>query len=780
MLNKKISVFKDLFKSTDVPYLLKLREITQRISEGKSKGLIQEIRKGNTDLKKKLPCILFAGEFKERNSKGLVKHSGLMVTDFDKYPDKNTMLEHLEELKQNPHFVLLFISPSGNGIKGVVRVPENLDKETHPRYFKAFQKAFKFDYFDIANSNVDRVCYESFDPNIYINETAEIFEAEIIDEGYSYTERPGLLPISSENEIINKIMAFDWRKDFIEGERNAFIFDIAGAFCEYGVNQSTAEGFILNNVVIGEFKESEALTSIASAYKKREFDSKYFEDYSRLNHIKNDLKNGKAHVIDKFKINEETYNEIQEEISTDPFWYFDKRDNVKINNFKFKLFLQNQGFKKYFPNETLKPTWVYIESNKVTETSVEKIKDHVLNFLLEIQEIKVWDYCVKYATLFSETYLLLLDSIELNMLRDEKYKSYIAFNNGILEITKDNINLIGYLDIESYVWKSHIIDRDFILTNKSKNDYKKFVENIGGEDPTPLECVIGYLLTTYKNKMNNKAIILNDEVISENPEGGTGKGLFIQGIKQIRRVSVLDGKSHDDKKSFPYQTVSQDSQVIVFDDVKKNFDFESKFSLVTEGMTIERKNKDAIKLTVEDSPKMVITTNYAIKGEGNSHDRRRHEIEIAQYYGKNITPYNEFGSQLFDDWDLDEFQSFDNYMIFCLQSYLKFGLIEQQAKNVKTRRFIMETALEFMEWAEDREHLTLNIRHNKTNLYDNFITEFPDFKKWLTRKRFNIFLQKYASFKGYEFNQGNTNGERWFSVDSVKNINKKIEDEVPF
>ena len=121
-----------------------------------------------------------------------------------------------------------------------------------------------------------------------------------------------------------------------------------------------------------------------------------------------------------------------------------------------------------------------------------------------------------------------------------------------------------------------------------------------------------------RNKMNNKAIILNDEVISDNPEGGTGKGLFIQGIKQLKKTSILDGKAFDDKKSFPYQTVSQDCTVLVFDDVKQNFNFESKFSLVTEGLTLERKNKDAIKLSVEESPKLVISTNYAIKGAGNS------------------------------------------------------------------------------------------------------------------------------------------------------------------
>ncbi len=94
---------------------------------------------------------------------------------------------------------------------------------------------------------------------------------------------------------------------------------------------------------------------------------------------------------------------------------------------------------------------------------------------------------------------------------------------------------------------------------------------------------------------------------------------------------------------------------------------------------------DAIKLNVHDSPKLIISTNYAIKGEGNSHDRRRFEVEIAQYYGSKLTPEDEFKRQLFDDWDLIDFQKFDNYMVNCLQKFLKNGLIKQNAKNIKGR-----------------------------------------------------------------------------------------------
>jgi hypothetical protein len=759
-----VSVFKDLYKSKDVPFHVPLEKIIKRIQQGTSKELVESIRNGNKENKNKLPCILFSGIFNERNSNSLKEHSGLMVLDFDKYPNDKTMFEHLELLKQNPHFVILFISPSGNGIKGVIKVSNELTKETHPKIFKEFQKQFEYDYFDIVNSNIDRVCFESSDPNIYVNLEAELFNPILKEEGFNVSERVPLVPINDEDKIIYKIMQWNWSKDFREGERNSFIFDLAGAFCEYGISQTTAEGYILNNVVIGEFSETEAKTTIKSAYKKRNFDSKYFEDYSKIDAIKSDLKKGKKEVLLKHNIAEDVFEEIKEALEHEDFWYLNDKNKIQIDLLKYKLFLERNGFKKHFPSGSQKPNWLFIQSNKVVETSIEKIKDFVLNYLIERQEIDVWKYCAGYQNLFSENLLAMLETIELMMLKDSKFVSYLAFKNGILEVNKNAINLIDYIDVDGYVWESQIIQRDWETLEDFENEYKQFVTNISNNEPISVECVIGYLLSTYKNKMNNKAIILNDEVISENPEGGTGKGLFVQGLRQIRRVSILDGKTFDDKKSFPYQTVSPETQVLVFDDVKKNFDFESKFSLVTEGMTLERKNKDAIRLKVEDSPKMVISTNYAIKGEGNSHDRRRFELEIAQYYGKNLTPYDEFGKQLFDDWEDLEFKKFDNYMVYCLQSYLKNGLIKQNAKNLKMRKFIAETCMEFHEWISDQENCPQNIRNDKQQYFNKFTEEYQDFKKWLTRKKFNIWIQKYCNFINLNYTDGNSNGFRWFII----------------
>lgn len=710
-----------------------------------------------------LPCIIFSGVFTERNKNGLKEHSGLMVIDLDKYESKEEMQKNYDELKKNKHILSVFVSPSGIGLKGVVRIPIS-DKFTHEKYFKTFNEEFDIPRWDKSNCNVDRVCFESYDPDIYINWNAEVYSPKLIDKGYTVSEKIPLIPIDDEGIIIEKIMSFNWSKGFNDGERNSFIFDLAGAFCEYGVSKYMAEGYILNNVVIGDFSETEAKNAIGSAYKKRSPNSKYFEDYNKIERIKVDLKHGKKVVVDKYKIEESVFEEIKEVTENEDFWVLSDKGKISVIPLKYKYFLERNGFKKHFPNDSEKPQFVFVESNKVEVTSISRIKDFVLDYLLDKKEIDVWNYCANYQNLFSEAYLLMLESIDLFMLNDTRDKSYIAYNNGILEVSKNEKKLIDFIDIEGYIWKSHILDRDFFSLENNDNDYKKFINNISSNEPLPIECTIGYLISTYKNRSNNKAVILNDEVISDNPEGGTGKGLFVQGLSKIRNTSIIDGKQFDSKKSFAYQTVSLDVKILVFDDVKKNFDFEDKFSLVTEGMTLERKNKDAIKLNIHDSPKLLLSTNYAIKGEGNSHDRRRHELEIAQYYGRNLTPDDEFGRQLFDEWDLKEFQRFDNYMVYCLQAYLNLGLVKQNAKNIKLRKFIAETSMDFYEWIIDEGNFPFELRNDKSVYFTNFITENKDFSTWLKRNKFNQWVHKYANFINAKFEQGNSNGVKWFGI----------------
>jgi len=106
----------------------------------------------------------------------------------------------------------------------------------------------------------------------------------------------------------------------------------------------------------------------------------------------------------------------------------------------------------------------------------------------------------------------------------------------------------------------------------------------------------------YKNLSYCPAIILVDEEVSDNPDGGTGKGIFMNALGHMKKLVTIDGKAFNFERSFAYQLVSADTQILCFDDVKKYFDFERLFSVITEGIDLEKKGKDAIKIPFSKKP----------------------------------------------------------------------------------------------------------------------------------------------------------------------------------
>jgi hypothetical protein len=68
---------------------------------------------------------------------------------------------------------ICFTSPSGNGLKVIVRIPESI--ENHRAHFNALKDYYNSDYFDDSSINISRACFDSYDKNIYYNPDAQIF-----------------------------------------------------------------------------------------------------------------------------------------------------------------------------------------------------------------------------------------------------------------------------------------------------------------------------------------------------------------------------------------------------------------------------------------------------------------------------------------------------------------------------------------------------------------------------------------------------------------------------
>ena len=97
--------------------------------------------------------------------------------------------------------------------------------------------------------------------------------------------------------------------------------------------------------------------------------------------------------------------------------------------------------------------------------------------------------------------------------------------------------------------------------------------------------------------------------------------------------------------------------------------------------------------------------------------------------------------------------------------YLVNGLVEHDFKNLEIKKFIRETSFEFYEWA-NTETIKMNERLNKSMVFDNFITDYPDWKKFnLSQKRFWSWVDKYCDYKQYKLNKGQDSmGQRFVEI----------------
>ena len=771
----KISVFKSLFNSKDTPYTLTIYEVVGRIQKGTPDLIkkIEKIRKFDksaneySKLKTDLYAIMFNGIFSERNANGLIEHSGLCVLDFDGYKDEESLQSEKKRLMQDPYIMIVFRSPGGNGLKAVIRIPESNQHE-HKRRFDAYGNYINSDYFDWKCGDVSRVCFESYDPDIYFNEFCQVFEGISQDKGYEYTIKPPICILNDESKKIELIEKFNFQNRFEDGSRNNFIFEIACCFCDYGITQDVAEYHINSKYVTGtSFSHAEMLTTIKSAYRKSQFNSKYFEDRSTIERVRLKIKNGTNDddIKREHNISDDVIKDIKEDTanSDEVFWNISKKNIITIEPLKYSQFLVKNGFNKFYPENAEKPTFVRVIENKVRLSSVEQIKDFVLNYLIEKGHVNVWNHCSKSPYLFSENHLNMIDSIYIKMLADTENLSYLPFRNGVVKVSKDSTQLLSYIDVDGYIWENQIIDRDFNIVIDFHNDFRDLVQKVSNNDQVriaSLESTLGYLIHSFKDKTNQKAIIFNDQEIDDNPNGGSGKSLMLTALGYLRKTVKIDGKSFNPSKSdFVYQRVSLDTQILAFDDVKKNFDFEQLFMIVSEGMTVNRKNKDEIFIPFNRSPKIVITTNYVISGAGGSHDRRRHEIEFFQYFNATKSPLSEYGKLLFDQWSNDDWLRFDNYMIKNLQLFLRNGLTKSISINAEAKRFIQATSKDFFDFVSDNP-LQLDVYYFNTELLNQFQNEYNGYKE-MNPQRFSKWIAEYGKYKGWTMEKGRNSKGRY-------------------
>ena len=390
-------------------------------------------------------------------------------------------------------------------------------------------------------------------------------------------------------------------------------------------------------------------------------------------------------------------------IKEQKFWIHEPK--LKIEHYLLVKFIESNGIRKV--NDSTNGGYILVRNTNgiIDEMRNHNITELIREYLEQNNEKEVLKLFTRSVGNYVNVRILeMLKSEKLINDRDTKDTSYMYFDNNILIINKEYVSCMDWADFKGVIWRNRIINKTIEYIPDQKGQFEQFCFKIAKQDNErfkALKTIIGYLLHRFQDPANTRAIILVDEDISFDSvaNGRRGKSLLCQAIGKCRDVVSMNGKSIKANSWFKNQRITRTTDIVWYDDVRKDFNFEDLYDTITSGMVVEKKHKDEFYIKPEDSPKTIISSNYIVRGTGGSSDRaRRCEFEVASYYSEDYTPVDEFKNRFFTDWDNKEWNLFYSFMANCTQEYLVNGLIIAQPINLEKNRIVNETSQFFVEF----------------------------------------------------------------------------------
>ena len=278
MLEKTVTMFKNIRETTN-PFHVTIATSLERIKSGNQKSLIERVRgthsvdqQGNPipdkDAKRELPVVMYSGKFSGRKDEDLTEHSGVIVLDFDHIDVAHSK----NALATDDYILACWVSPSGDGIKALVKIAQ---PRKHRDHFRAIASYMDRQYgleVDSTGQNESRLCFESYDPEIIINEDSKVFTAVL-------SERTEAQSVSSnaQNTDYNKLAVLaSMIRRAEDGEKHIELLKAS----------NLAGGFI----TAGRVEEEEAKRVLIKEILKRDIDS----EENAIKTIEEGIERGKA------------------------------------------------------------------------------------------------------------------------------------------------------------------------------------------------------------------------------------------------------------------------------------------------------------------------------------------------------------------------------------------------------------------------------------------------------------------------------------------------------
>lgn len=481
---------------------------------------------------------------------------------------------------------------------------------------------------------------------------------------------------------------------------------------------------------------------------------------------------------------------------------YDREGNER-KEYKFRYersfrFLQNRGFYRF---EKLDGTFDYIRvEHPFIETvpSTDKIRDFVKDFTREIANEEVLEMLHRGGPQFlGPEKLSNLYYYKPNFEDPRRDRQMFYFKDNFWEVREDGIKETDYTSITHQLWREQVNnfqakrttpllyvkknDSNYdvnVTANGSKCHFLQFLVNASnftwrlekkGEEISEHEisennthlvsklCAIGYMLLSAKDRSVSRAVVAMDGKQSEVglSNGRSGKSIIGEMLKNVIPTISINGKHRDiDKDNFLWDELTEKTKIVFVDDVRTNFPFEFLFANITGDWSVNYKGDRRATLSFYKSPKIYITTNHALNGEGSSFNDRQWKIAFSDYYNDTHKPVDDFGVLFFDEWDFEQWNLMWNLLAECVQLYLRLGVVEAPSDRIEQRQLRQSMGEDFLSWADEyfSDDTRRNTRLVRRELYEKFLEYAPDQRKYTTATIFKKKIRQYCEWKGYKFN----------------------------
>jgi hypothetical protein len=160
---------------------LSLHAVYSKVAHEDFKQLTLDVRGGVSGKKIVLPYVTPSGVFSERSDKQILSYSGIVSIDLDDV--KNLSVKHM--LISDPFLspALIFVSPSGNGLKLFIRI-HKAEGEKHLLYFDAISRYLADQYnlpADPSCKNISRACFLCYDPEALFSLYGSVSQDDLLN-----------------------------------------------------------------------------------------------------------------------------------------------------------------------------------------------------------------------------------------------------------------------------------------------------------------------------------------------------------------------------------------------------------------------------------------------------------------------------------------------------------------------------------------------------------------------------------------------------------------------